>query len=189
MDNQIVAVKVVPIEDDNGDLEREIQYLKECDMRYIVQFLGSFEHTDRLWIMMEYCEGSSLLDVMGATGKCLTQVQVAAALYCCLAALIYLHERNRVHRDVKVGALPHASVRERSGTPMSVPTVLCVCTDTAARPMRVQCASNARPVRVQCASNHCARPMRALSSGGDRVLECGAGWESAAHFRGGRQAG
>ena len=56
-------------------------------------------------IMMEYCEGSSLLDVMAATGRCLTQEQASVALYGCVCALVYLHARQKVHRDVKAGNL------------------------------------------------------------------------------------
>ena len=52
---------------------------------------------------MEYCEGSSLLDIMAATGRCMTEIQVAGSLEGCLTALLYLHERHRVHRDVKAG--------------------------------------------------------------------------------------
>jgi serine/threonine protein kinase len=42
---------------------------------------------------------------MAATGRCLTQQQVAAALSGCVEALQYLHMRNKVHRDVKAGNL------------------------------------------------------------------------------------
>ena len=103
--NLVVAVKIVPLEDDSGEVAREIEHLKECECVNIVHYYGSFLHEDRLWIMMEFCEGSSLLDVMAATGRCLTQQQVAAALSGCVEALCYLHMRNKVHRDVKAGNL------------------------------------------------------------------------------------
>jgi serine/threonine protein kinase len=88
-----------------SQVAREIEHLKECDHANIVQYHGCFVHDERLWIMMEYCEGSALLDVMAASGRCLTQVQVAAALSCCTSALQYLHARHKVHRDVKAGNL------------------------------------------------------------------------------------
>ena len=87
----------------SSQLEREIQLLKECDSPNIVMYHGSFTHANQLWIMMEYCEGSSLLDIMAATGRCMTEIQVAGSLEGCLTALLYLHERHRVHRDVKAG--------------------------------------------------------------------------------------
>ena len=67
--NKVVAVKVVPLEDDSGEVAREIEHLRECDQPNIVQYVGSFVNEERLWIMMEYCEGSSLLDIMAATGR------------------------------------------------------------------------------------------------------------------------
>ena len=103
--NQVVAVKVVSLEEDNGELEREIELLNECDHANVVQYYGSFVHQSKLWIVMEYCEGSSLLDVMSACGRCLTEPQTAAALAACTSALHYLHERRRVHRDIKAGNL------------------------------------------------------------------------------------
>ena len=103
--NQIMAIKIVPLEDDTGDVEREINHLQECECPNIVSYHGSFLHEERLWIMMEYCEGSSLLDIMAATGRCLTQQQVAASLSGCVEALLYLHSRSKVHRDVKAGNL------------------------------------------------------------------------------------
>ena len=84
--NKIVAVKVVPIEDDSGEVAREIELLRECNQPNIVQYHGYFVRDERLWIMMEFCEGSSLLDIMAATGKCLTEAQVAAALSGCVDA-------------------------------------------------------------------------------------------------------
>ena len=103
--NLIMAVKIVPLEDDNGDVAREIEHLQECDCPNVVRYHGSFVHEDRLWILMEFCEGSSLLDIMAATGRCLTEMQVAAALSGCVEALLYLHARSKVHRDVKAGNL------------------------------------------------------------------------------------
>ena len=78
--NRILAVKIVPLEEDTGEVAREIEHLKECECPNIVQYHGSFLHEERLWILMEFCEGSSLLDIMAATGQCLTQHQVAGAL-------------------------------------------------------------------------------------------------------------
>ena len=41
----------------------------------------------------------------GHDRQCLTQQQVAAALSGCVEALLYLHRRHKVHRDVKAGNL------------------------------------------------------------------------------------
>jgi serine/threonine protein kinase len=88
-----------------AQLQREVELLRECDNPNIVQFYGAFQHASEWWIMMEYCEGSSLLDVMAAGGRCLTEAQLGAAMHSSLQALVYLHTRLRVHRDVKAGNL------------------------------------------------------------------------------------
>merc|ERR1719446_44358 len=54
---------------------------------------------------MEYCEGSSLCDVMEARALCMTEPQIQAALYGTLQGLIYLHSHKKIHRDVKAGNL------------------------------------------------------------------------------------
>ena len=77
---------------------------KECECPNIVQYHGSFLHEEQLWILMEFCEGS-LPRHHGRDRQCLTQQQVAAALSGCVEALLYLHRRHKVHRDVKAGNL------------------------------------------------------------------------------------
>ena len=78
-----MAVKIVPLEDDTGDVQREIEHLRDCNCPNIVEFFGWHVYNEKLWIIMEYCEGSSLLDVMAATSRCLTETQVSAALAGC----------------------------------------------------------------------------------------------------------
>ena len=88
-----VAIKVVPVAQDTGEVAREIETLKECDSDNIVRcgphrrpdtlflglstvvhtwfcparrYYGSFQRGPELWIVMEFCEGSSLCDIMEA---------------------------------------------------------------------------------------------------------------------------
>ncbi len=79
--------------------------LRECECEHIVRYHGSFAHAEQLWIMMEYCEGGSLSDVMEASGRCLTEVQISAVIAATVDALFYLHRRQKIHRDVKAGNL------------------------------------------------------------------------------------
>lgn len=102
---QIVALKIVPVESDSGDVSREIATLKQCHSEHIVRYFDSFQRGAELWIVMEYCEGSSLCDVMEARALCMTEPQIQAALYGTLQGLIYLHSHKKIHRDVKAGNL------------------------------------------------------------------------------------
>ncbi|KAL1507586.1 hypothetical protein AB1Y20_007205 [Prymnesium parvum] len=103
--NKIVAVKVIPLADDMGEIAQEIEMLRQCDSKHIVQYFGSFSYDEQLWIIMEYCAGSSLLDVMEANGRCLTELQLCGVLAGACDGLLYLHQRRKIHRDVKAGNL------------------------------------------------------------------------------------
>lgn len=109
--SQLAAVKIVPVESDTGEVTREIDTLKQCSSPNIVQYFGSTTRDGELWILMEFCAGSSLADIMEARGRCLNEAQIAAAIAGTLAGLSYLHNRtpNLIHRDVKAGNLLLAS--------------------------------------------------------------------------------
>lgn len=61
---QLAAVKVVPVEQDTGEVQREIDILMKCSSANIVQYYGSLTKDGELWIIMEFCAGSSLSDIM-----------------------------------------------------------------------------------------------------------------------------
>lgn len=105
--NQLAAVKIVPLEQDTGEVGREIEMLKRCKSANIVQYFGSLTKDGELWIIMEYCAGSSLADIVEARGRCLNEPQIAAALAGTLNGLCYLHSQtpSLIHRDVKAGNL------------------------------------------------------------------------------------
>ena len=48
-----VAIKVVPVAQDTGEVAREIEMLKECQSDNIVRYYGSFQRGPELWIVME----------------------------------------------------------------------------------------------------------------------------------------
>ena len=100
-----VAVKVVLAEADCGDVSREIEMLKACSSDNIVQYYASFAHKSELWIVMEYCAGSSLGDIMEARSRCLTEPQISAVIGETLSGLEYLHNLGTIHRDIKAGNL------------------------------------------------------------------------------------
>ena len=90
---------------DTGEVAREIEMLKECQSDNIVRYYGSFQRGPELWIVMEYCAGSSLCDIMEATRRCLTEQQIGAVMAGTIEGLLYLHRLNKIHRDVKAGNL------------------------------------------------------------------------------------
>ncbi|ETO31617.1 serine/threonine-protein kinase 3 [Reticulomyxa filosa] len=48
---QVVAIKAVPIETDNvKELSQEIEILKKCHSKYVVNYIESFRNDNELWV-------------------------------------------------------------------------------------------------------------------------------------------
>ncbi|KYQ90409.1 putative protein serine/threonine kinase [Tieghemostelium lacteum] len=103
--NQVVAIKFVEMEtDENSSLKREITILKNTfQCPYIVRYHGCYLKENNLMIVMEYCDGGSILDIMQMCKRTLTEIQISAILYQVLEGLIYLHDHKILHRDIKAG--------------------------------------------------------------------------------------
>jgi len=103
----IYAVKQVIIEqDDIDDILREIEHMSALESSdYIVNYKRGYisPKYDMLWIVMEYCGPGSVSDLMTITKKTLTEVQIAVILRDVLKGLNHLHEKQRIHRDIKAG--------------------------------------------------------------------------------------
>lgn len=100
---QVLAIKQVPVDTDLQDIIKEISIMQQCDCNYIVKYYGSyFKHSDLL-IVMEYCGGGSVSDLMKIRRKTLTEDLIATVLLHTLRGLDYLHDRKKIHRDIKAG--------------------------------------------------------------------------------------
>eukprot|EP00462_Mataza_sp_D1_P027982 CAMPEP_0175175220 /NCGR_PEP_ID=MMETSP0087-20121206/33079_1 /TAXON_ID=136419 /ORGANISM="Unknown Unknown, Strain D1" /LENGTH=463 /DNA_ID=CAMNT_0016466801 /DNA_START=19 /DNA_END=1410 /DNA_ORIENTATION=- len=103
-DQQIVAVKVLEIEDeDTTELEGEINILRNCKSEFIVQYKGSFQKDGNIWIVMEFCGAGSICDLMAICDKTLDEDQIAVIMKMSLQGLEYLHKCRKIHRDIKSG--------------------------------------------------------------------------------------
>ncbi|KAA6427027.1 MAG: Serine threonine kinase [Trebouxia sp. A1-2] len=102
---EVVAVKVIPLGDKDEVLEiqKEIEMLKECNHANVVRYLGSWRGSEALWIVMEYCGGGSVADLMHASDVPLDQDMISYICAETLAGLAYLHSIGKVHRDIKCG--------------------------------------------------------------------------------------
>ena len=52
---------------------------------------------------MEYCGGGSVSDIMRLRKKTLTEDEISTILKDTLLGLEYLHDRRKIHRDIKAG--------------------------------------------------------------------------------------
>nr|XP_023894961.1 serine/threonine-protein kinase 24-like [Quercus suber] len=77
--------------------------LQQCSHPNVVRYLGSYQGEDCLWIVMEYCGGGSVADLMNVTEEPLEEFQIAFICRETLKGLAYLHSIFKVHRDIKGG--------------------------------------------------------------------------------------
>jgi len=98
-----IAIKIVAVDSDLQDIIKEISIMQQCDSVNVVKYFGSYFHSSDLWIVMEYCGGGSVADIMRLRKKTMTEPQIRAILKGTLQGLAYLHSRNKIHRDIKAG--------------------------------------------------------------------------------------
>eukprot|EP00063_Salmo_salar_P035603 XP_014010438.1 PREDICTED: mitogen-activated protein kinase kinase kinase kinase 3-like isoform X6 [Salmo salar] len=99
---ELAAIKVIKLEpgEDFDVVQQEIIVMKDCKHSNIVAYFGSYLRRDKLWISMEYCGGGSLQDIYHVTGP-LSESQIAYMSRETLQGLYYLHNKGKMHRDIK----------------------------------------------------------------------------------------
>ncbi|OQR74167.1 serine/threonine-protein kinase 3-like [Tropilaelaps mercedesae] len=100
---QVLAIKQVPVDTDLQEIIKEISIMQQCDSPFVVKYYGSYFKGSDLWIVMEYCGGGSVSDVMRIRKTTLQEDEIATILCDTLKGLEYLHQRRKIHRDIKAG--------------------------------------------------------------------------------------
>ena len=99
-----VAIKRIGINNDLEELTMEIKFISECRSPYIVMYYGCYLMETEIWIVMEYCSAGSVSDLMKTTnGRIDNENQISVLCRFVLLGLKFLHERHKLHRDVKCG--------------------------------------------------------------------------------------
>ena len=77
----------------------EILVMRASRHTNIVNYVDSFLYKNELWVVMEYMEGRSLMDV--AMANLMTEEQIAAVSKETAQGLQHLHKHGIIHRDIK----------------------------------------------------------------------------------------
>uniref|UniRef100_A0A8C1UZE6 non-specific serine/threonine protein kinase n=1 Tax=Cyprinus carpio TaxID=7962 RepID=A0A8C1UZE6_CYPCA len=101
----LAAVKVIEVrgEEQLDDYITEIDILASCRHTNIISLLDAIFFEDWLWILIEYCPGGALDDIILELERGLTEQQISEVCCQSLQALSYLHQHHIIHRDLKAG--------------------------------------------------------------------------------------
>ncbi|KAL6472582.1 hypothetical protein MHYP_G00187700 [Metynnis hypsauchen] len=99
------AAKVMEVrsEEQLEDYITEINILAGCRHANIISLLDAIYFEGWLWILIEFCPGGALDDIMLELERGLSEQQISEVCCQTLLALSYLHQHHIIHRDLKAG--------------------------------------------------------------------------------------
>uniref|UniRef100_A0A7N8XD65 Serine/threonine-protein kinase PLK n=1 Tax=Mastacembelus armatus TaxID=205130 RepID=A0A7N8XD65_9TELE len=105
--NKMYAVKVIPQSRVSKPHQRdkimnEIELHKTLSHKHVVKFSHHFEDQENIYIFLELCSRKSLAHIWKARHT-LTEPEVRYYLRQIISGLKYLHSKNILHRDLKLG--------------------------------------------------------------------------------------
>ena len=100
---KIYSAKIAYIEKTNEveSFKKEINILSQCNNQYIVHYFGSYIKGHQIWIILEFCDGGSLYELIKILPRNLNEEEIASIVCMILKGLIFLHENKKIHRDIK----------------------------------------------------------------------------------------
>ncbi|KAF3087310.1 Cell cycle serine/threonine-protein kinase cdc5/MSD2 [Orbilia oligospora] len=106
-DNEVFAAKVVSKKSLSSQRMKskflgELQVHKTMEHPNIVRFKECFEDSQNVYMILELCNNKSLMDLLRRR-KFFTEPEARFFLIQMLGAVKYMHSRNVIHRDLKLG--------------------------------------------------------------------------------------
>lgn len=107
--NVLYAGKIVPksllVKSHQRDkMAQEIQIHRELLYKHVVGFVRYFEDTHYVYIILELCKKRSMME-LHKRRKALTEPEVRFYMKQIVDACVFLHNKNIIHRDLKLGNL------------------------------------------------------------------------------------
>eukprot|EP00058_Branchiostoma_floridae_P011233 XP_002596721.1 hypothetical protein BRAFLDRAFT_280196 [Branchiostoma floridae] len=104
---EVVAIKKMSYsgkqqEEKWQDIIKEVKFLRELRHTNTIEYKGCYLREHTAWLVMEYCLGSAS-DIIEVHKKPLQEIEIAAICHDGMQGLTYLHNNNKIHRDVKAG--------------------------------------------------------------------------------------
>lgn len=102
---KLAAAKMLTLEDEENisDHMVEIDILSEIKHENVVELFEAFAIDDKLWMLIEYCDGGALDSIIVELEKPLTEPQIAYVCKHMTEGLNFLHKNRIIHRDLKAG--------------------------------------------------------------------------------------
>ena len=98
--SEIFAAKIIT---QNIELYLDkLKFLKKFESPYIVKIYMIYKINNKLYIISEFCDCGSVLDIMKITNKCYKEVEIASIIVMVLKALQYLHLQKICHKNMKL---------------------------------------------------------------------------------------
>lgn len=83
-------------------LSNEISLLQKCDHPNIIRLITSFEGQRKIYLILEYVGPLTLAQYLDKKKTVMDEDEAAHVFYEILQGLLYLHNRNIFHRDIKL---------------------------------------------------------------------------------------
>ena len=113
---EVFCIKIIPLDRKINEKEKYSTFffeklkqetllnksIKNCD--YITKYHGSFLSlkNKNIWLIYEYCPAGSLYDIMKIIDRPLTEKEISIIMNDILHGLIYIHQLNIIHKDIKL---------------------------------------------------------------------------------------
>ncbi|KXS09612.1 Pkinase-domain-containing protein [Gonapodya prolifera JEL478] len=100
---KIINKKALKSPKDKDYLIREIQIMKEVDHPNCLKLHNVFESDTRVFLQLEYAQGGELLNLVTSSARYgISEAMCRAIVRSVASALLYLHAKGIVHRDLKL---------------------------------------------------------------------------------------